>query len=246
MARTAGQPSGRSAAHRPDVTGLRSARLPARRRAGPPSGPRCSPGAAASRQVVERVRRHDVSQPGTRPAKNRGNSAGHRRKPTADQAAFRGSPSARAGPTPYASSAVISVASRSMTSQPFRIFPATTSHTNPAGGAAISHQTRARTLARPRGDLVQGWPGRPAPAWAAPSCPTSARRRPARGGLVGRCRSCCSPRARSPPPWTPEPPRGPPAGTSRPAPSAAVSPTWSASLMEQYVPAWPRKDPNTT
>ncbi|MGB6582800.1 MAG: hypothetical protein WBF34_33300 [Streptosporangiaceae bacterium] len=37
--------------------------------------------------------------------------------------------------------AVIKVASRSMTSQPVRIFPAMVSHGNPAGLAAISDQT---------------------------------------------------------------------------------------------------------
>ena len=49
--------------------------------------------------------------------------------------------------------AVISVPSRSMTSQPASSFPATASHGNPAGLAAISDQTCARTAARARAIL---------------------------------------------------------------------------------------------
>ena len=49
--------------------------------------------------------------------------------------------------------AVISVASRSMTSQPASSFPAIASHGNPAGLAAISDQTCARTRARARAIL---------------------------------------------------------------------------------------------
>jgi hypothetical protein len=49
--------------------------------------------------------------------------------------------------------AVISVASRSMTSQPASSFPAIRSHGNPAGVAAISDQTCARAAARTRAIL---------------------------------------------------------------------------------------------
>jgi hypothetical protein len=49
--------------------------------------------------------------------------------------------------------AVISVASRSMTSQPASSFPAMASHGNPAGLAQISCHTRARTAARARAIL---------------------------------------------------------------------------------------------
>ncbi len=49
--------------------------------------------------------------------------------------------------------AVISVASRSMTSQPASTFPATASHGNPAGLAQISCRTCARTAARARAIL---------------------------------------------------------------------------------------------
>ena len=49
--------------------------------------------------------------------------------------------------------AVISVPSRSMTSQPASTFPAMASHGNPAGLAQISDQTCARTRARTRATL---------------------------------------------------------------------------------------------
>ena len=49
--------------------------------------------------------------------------------------------------------AVISVASRSMTSQPASSFPAMTSHGNPAGPAQINDQTCPRTAARTRAIL---------------------------------------------------------------------------------------------
>ena len=49
--------------------------------------------------------------------------------------------------------AVIKVASRSMTSQPARTFPAMASHGNPAGLAQISDHTCARTAARARAIL---------------------------------------------------------------------------------------------
>jgi len=48
---------------------------------------------------------------------------------------------------------VISVASMPVTSQPASSFPAIASHGNPAGLAAISGQTCARTLARTRAIL---------------------------------------------------------------------------------------------
>jgi hypothetical protein len=55
------------------------------------------------------------------------------------------------GAAPYLSlRAVISVASRSMTGHPASSFPAMASHGNPAGVAAISDQTCARTAARAR------------------------------------------------------------------------------------------------
>jgi hypothetical protein len=49
--------------------------------------------------------------------------------------------------------AVISVPSRSMTSQPASTFPAMASHGNPPGLAAISDHTCARTRARTRAIL---------------------------------------------------------------------------------------------
>ncbi len=48
---------------------------------------------------------------------------------------------------------MISVASRSMTSQPASSFPAIASHGNPVGLAAMRDQTCARTLARTRAIL---------------------------------------------------------------------------------------------
>ena len=63
---------------------------------------------------------------------------------------------------------MISVASRSMTSQPASSFPATASHGNPAGRRR-DQRPRVRPDLRPGpGDPVQGGRGRPAPASAAP------------------------------------------------------------------------------
>ena len=68
-------------------------------------------------------------------------------------------PPAGGGPPPFFQAgaapsvplhAVISVASRSVTSQPASSFPATASHPNPAGLAQISDQTCPRAAARTR------------------------------------------------------------------------------------------------
>ena len=56
--------------------------------------------------------------------------------------------SSRSEPLPPCLDAVISVASRSITSQPASSFPAMASHGNPAGACSISVHTCARALAR--------------------------------------------------------------------------------------------------
>jgi hypothetical protein len=135
---------------------------------------------------------------------------------------------------------VISVASRSMTSQPSSSFPATASQGNPAGVAQISFQTCARTRTRAILSRVAG------------SASSSVRRTVVSLGSAPRTGAWRASRVMSfmlvAPSMiatameTSAAPRSTsgnfPARASA-GPSAAVSPAWSASLRSSTAPACP-------
>ena len=74
----------------------------------------------------------------------------------------------------------------------------------PGGRVLDQLSTRARGLSRGRGRSCPARPAsRPGPGPGAPSARSARPRAPGRGAPAGRCRSCWSPRARSPPPATP-------------------------------------------
>ena len=135
-----------------------------------------------------------------------------------------------------------------MTSQPVRIFPATSSHGNPAGLAAISDQTCARTAARTRAILSR----------VAGSASSSVRRTVVSLGAAPKTCSWCAstvmsvmlvaPSAIATAMLTSATPRSTsgnfPARASA-DPSAAVSPARSASLRSSTAPACPTSPPSS-
>jgi hypothetical protein len=140
--------------------------------------------------------------------------------------------------------AVISVASRSMTSHPASSFPAIRSHGNPPGVAPASFHTWSRILARARATLsrVRG------------SANSRVRRTVVSDGATPNSGSWCASRAMSFMLVAPSTiaaamdTRAMPRSTSGnfPArasadPSAAVSPDWSASLRSSTAPACPAR-----
>ena len=115
--------------------------------------------------------------------------------------------------------AVTRVASMPMTTQLARVFPAISSHGNPAG-VARSASTRAPGPSRGPGRSCPARTAcRPGPAPGAPSGRSARSPTPRRGGPAPRCRSCSWRPTRSPPPSRPARSRGRAAAT---CPSSAV------------------------
>ncbi len=156
----------------------------------------------------------------------------------------------------------------SITCQPASSFPATDSHGNPAGVAAISDQTCARTAARTRATLsrVRGsasssvrrtvvslgsgprtgawWASRVmsfilvAPSAIATAMETSAMPRSTSGNFPARARA--DPSAAVSPAWSASLRSTAPACPARPSPSPVTFSAWSqpVSCMTKSAPAW--------
>jgi hypothetical protein len=133
----------------------------------------------------------------------------------------------------------------SMTSHPARVFPATSSHGNPAGVASISVHTCARALARARAILssTDGVPARSSarrtvgPLGAVPS--TGARwastamslMLTAPSAIAAAIETSTMPRSRT----------GDVPFFCSAALSCPVSPAWSAASRSRTAPAWPTR-----
>ena len=152
----------------------------------------------------------------------------------------------QAGAAPsLAELAVTKVASRSMTSQPARVFPAMTSHGNPAGVLSISCQACARAPARARAirSSMAGVPARSrarrtvGPLGASPS--TGARCASRAMSLMLVAPSAIA--AASETSTIPRSKAGDVPALRSAALSCPVSPAWSAALRSSTVPAWPTR-----
>ena len=133
----------------------------------------------------------------------------------------------------------------SMTSQPARVFPAISSHGNPAGVSSISFHACARALARARAILssTAGVPARSrarrtvGPLGASPSTGARCASRAmslmlvAPSAIAAAIETSTVPRSRS----------GDVPFFRSAALSAAVSPAWSAALRSRIAPAWPTR-----
>ena len=138
-----------------------------------------------------------------------------------------------------------SVPSRSMTTQPARVFPAISSHGNPAGVASISFQVCARALARARAirSRTAGVPARSSarrtvgPLGAVPRTGARWTSRAmslmlvAPSAIAMAIETSTAPRSRS----------GDVPAFRSAALRAAVSPAWSAPLRSRIAPAWPTR-----
>ena len=134
----------------------------------------------------------------------------------------------------------------SMTTQPARVFPAMTSHGNPAGVPSISVHACARAFARARAirSSMAGGAGQV----QRPADRRPARRRPEHRGQMGQHRDVAhaggAQRDRRRQRDQHDPPveqrrRALPSAAPRSGP--AVSPAWSAALRSSTAPAWPTR-----